>query len=73
MKKLLSHFGDSRTEESQSAVLDLLEKVTRLNKQLELKENQARRPEMNTEDQVFQATNSLALKVLPMPCFVFLL
>lgn len=53
VKKLLSHFGDSRTEESQSAVLDLLEKVTRLNKQLELKESQARRPEMNTEDQVW--------------------
>ncbi|XP_055040229.2 EF-hand and coiled-coil domain-containing protein 1 [Misgurnus anguillicaudatus] len=52
VKKLLSHFGDSKTEESQSAVLDLLEKVTRLNKQLELKESQARRPEMNTEDQM---------------------
>lgn len=55
VKKLLSHFGESRTEESQSAVLDLLEKVTRLNKQLELKESQARRPEMNTEDQMRDA------------------
>ncbi|KAI7795161.1 EF-hand and coiled-coil domain-containing protein 1 [Triplophysa rosa] len=55
VKKLLSHFGDSRTEESQSAVLDLLEKVTRLNKQLELKESQARRPEINTEDQMRDA------------------
>ncbi|XP_051531212.1 EF-hand and coiled-coil domain-containing protein 1-like [Myxocyprinus asiaticus] len=49
VKKLLSHFGDSRTEESQTAVLELLEKVTRLNKQLELKESQARRTEMNTD------------------------
>ncbi|XP_002663835.4 EF-hand and coiled-coil domain-containing protein 1 [Danio rerio] len=49
VKKLLSHFGDSRTEESQTAVLELLEKVTRLNKQLELKESQARRAEMDTD------------------------
>ncbi|KAG1949665.1 EF-hand and coiled-coil domain-containing protein [Pimephales promelas] len=49
VKKLLSHFGDSRTEESQTAVLELLERVTRLNKQLELKESQARRVEMDTD------------------------
>ncbi|XP_067287196.1 EF-hand and coiled-coil domain-containing protein 1 isoform X2 [Pseudorasbora parva] len=49
VKKLLSHFGDSRTEESQTAVLELLERVTRLNKQLELKESQARRAEMDTD------------------------
>ncbi|XP_051957986.1 EF-hand and coiled-coil domain-containing protein 1 isoform X2 [Xyrauchen texanus] len=49
VKKLLSHFGDSHTEESQTAVLELLEKVTRLNKQLELKESHARRAEMNTD------------------------
>ncbi|KAL0181098.1 hypothetical protein M9458_023504, partial [Cirrhinus mrigala] len=49
VKKLLSHFGDSRTEESQTAVLELLERVIRLNKQLELKENQAKRAEMGTD------------------------
>ncbi|TRY91515.1 hypothetical protein DNTS_029481 [Danionella cerebrum] len=48
VKKLLSHLGESRTEESQTAVLELLEKVTRLNKQLELKESQARRPKMDS-------------------------
>lgn len=40
-KKLMSNFGSSRSEESCSAVLELLEKVTRLHKQLELKESQA--------------------------------
>ncbi|XP_042590001.1 EF-hand and coiled-coil domain-containing protein 1 isoform X1 [Cyprinus carpio] len=49
VKKLLSHFGDSRTEESQTAVLELLERVIRLNKQLELKESQAKRAEMDTD------------------------
>ncbi|XP_030634549.1 EF-hand and coiled-coil domain-containing protein 1 [Chanos chanos] len=49
VKKLLSHFGDSSAEESQSAILELLEKVTRLNKQLELKESQARKAEMDMD------------------------
>lgn len=49
VKKLLSHFSDSRTEESQTAVLELLERVIRLNKQLELKESQAKRAEMDTD------------------------
>ncbi|XP_074526553.1 EF-hand and coiled-coil domain-containing protein 1 [Halichoeres trimaculatus] len=40
-KKLLSNFGSSRSEESCSAVVELLERVTRLHKQLELKESQA--------------------------------
>ncbi|XP_062254271.1 EF-hand and coiled-coil domain-containing protein 1 [Platichthys flesus] len=40
-KKLLSNFGRSRSEESCSAVLELLERVTRLHKQLEQKESQA--------------------------------
>ncbi|XP_029907775.1 EF-hand and coiled-coil domain-containing protein 1 [Myripristis murdjan] len=40
-KKLMSNFGSSRSEESRSAVMELLERVTRLNKQLELKESQA--------------------------------
>lgn len=37
----MSSFGSSRSEESCSAVLELLERVTRLHKQLELKESQA--------------------------------
>ncbi|XP_026162082.1 EF-hand and coiled-coil domain-containing protein 1 isoform X2 [Mastacembelus armatus] len=40
-KKLMSKFGSSRSEESCSAVVELLERVTRLHKQLELKESQA--------------------------------
>ncbi|XP_028854078.1 EF-hand and coiled-coil domain-containing protein 1 isoform X2 [Denticeps clupeoides] len=49
VKRLLSHFGDARSEESHSAVLELLEKVTRLNKQLELREGQARKAEMDMD------------------------
>ncbi|XP_010777162.1 EF-hand and coiled-coil domain-containing protein 1 [Notothenia coriiceps] len=41
LKKLMSHYGSSRSEESCSAVLELLERVTRLNKHLELKEGRA--------------------------------
>ncbi|XP_028262473.1 EF-hand and coiled-coil domain-containing protein 1 isoform X2 [Parambassis ranga] len=41
-KKLMSNFGSSRSEESCSAVLELLERVTRLHKQLEQKERQAK-------------------------------
>lgn len=40
-KRLMSNFGSSRSEESCSAVLELLERVTRLHKQLQLKERQA--------------------------------
>ncbi|KAG7229690.1 hypothetical protein INR49_012737 [Caranx melampygus] len=40
-KKLMSNFGSSRSEESCSAVVELLERVTKLHKQLELKESQA--------------------------------
>lgn len=40
-KRLMSNFGSSRSEETCSAVLELLERVTRLHKQLELKERQA--------------------------------
>ncbi|XP_035858189.1 EF-hand and coiled-coil domain-containing protein 1 isoform X2 [Sander lucioperca] len=41
LKKLMSNYGSSRSEESCSAVVELLERVTRLHKQLELKESQA--------------------------------
>ncbi|XP_071349876.1 EF-hand and coiled-coil domain-containing protein 1 isoform X2 [Trachinotus anak] len=40
-KKLMSNFGSSRSKESCSAVMELLERVTRLHKQLELKQSQA--------------------------------
>ncbi|KAK5873096.1 hypothetical protein PBY51_013740 [Eleginops maclovinus] len=40
-KKLMLNYGSSRSEESCSAVLELLERVTRLHKQLELKESRA--------------------------------
>ncbi|MBN3325337.1 EFCC1 protein, partial [Atractosteus spatula] len=49
VKKLLSHFGGSKNEESRSAVVELLEKVTKLTKQLELKESQAKKMEMDME------------------------
>lgn len=39
-KKLMSNFGSLRSEESCSAVVELLERVTRLQKELELKESQ---------------------------------
>ncbi|XP_029286567.1 EF-hand and coiled-coil domain-containing protein 1 [Cottoperca gobio] len=40
-KKLMCNYGSSRSEESCSAVVELLERVTRLHKQLELKESRA--------------------------------
>ncbi|XP_068598930.1 EF-hand and coiled-coil domain-containing protein 1 [Brachionichthys hirsutus] len=40
-KKLVCNFGSLRSEESCSAVVELLERVTRLHKQLELKERRA--------------------------------
>lgn len=36
----MSNFGSSRSEESCSAVVELLERVTRLHKELELREGQ---------------------------------
>ncbi|XP_054473381.1 EF-hand and coiled-coil domain-containing protein 1 [Anoplopoma fimbria] len=45
-KKLMSNYGSLKSEESCSAVVELLERVTRLHKQLELKESQA---EMDTD------------------------
>uniref|UniRef100_A0A3Q3J155 EF-hand domain-containing protein n=1 Tax=Monopterus albus TaxID=43700 RepID=A0A3Q3J155_MONAL len=52
-KKLISNFGSSRSEESCSAVLELLERVTRLHKQLELKETQAE-IDMDQKDSLVQ-------------------
>ncbi|XP_056130286.1 EF-hand and coiled-coil domain-containing protein 1 isoform X2 [Lampris incognitus] len=40
-KKLMSTTGNSRSEDNHHGVVELLEKVTRLNKQLELRETQA--------------------------------
>lgn len=39
-KRLMSNFGSLRSEESCGAVVELLERVTRLQKELELKESQ---------------------------------
>ncbi|KAK3536299.1 hypothetical protein QTP86_001396 [Hemibagrus guttatus] len=49
LKKLLSHWGESWAEESHTAVLQLLERVTRLHKQLELRESQVWRAETDPE------------------------
>ncbi|KAL7842996.1 hypothetical protein AOLI_G00245080 [Acnodon oligacanthus] len=49
LKRLLSHCGESRAEESYTAVLELLDRVTRLHKQLELRESQARRDHPDPE------------------------
>ncbi|MED6252416.1 hypothetical protein ATANTOWER_011462 [Ataeniobius toweri] len=49
MKKLTFNLGSLRSEESHSAVVELLERVTRLHKELELKESQA---EMNMDQNV---------------------
>ncbi|KAK2821384.1 hypothetical protein Q7C36_020727 [Tachysurus vachellii] len=55
LKKLLSHWGESWAEESHTAVLQLLERVSRLHKQLELRESQVWRSETDPE----QITDSL--------------
>ncbi|KAI4875083.1 hypothetical protein NFI96_033377 [Prochilodus magdalenae] len=49
LKRLLSHCGESRAEESYTAVLELLDRVTRLHKQLELRESQARKDHPDPE------------------------
>ncbi|XP_072522038.1 EF-hand and coiled-coil domain-containing protein 1 [Salminus brasiliensis] len=49
LKRLLSHCGESRAEESYTAVLELLDRVTRLHKQLELRESQAMRDQPDPE------------------------
>lgn len=53
-KKLMSNFGSSRSEESCSAVVELLERVTRLHKQLELKESQAEMDMDQMKDSLIQ-------------------
>ncbi|KAL4655866.1 EF-hand and coiled-coil domain-containing protein 1 isoform X1 [Arapaima gigas] len=59
LKRLLSHFGGSRSEESHSAVMQLLEKVTKLSRQLELKESQAHKAQMDMD----QMKDSLLLEL----------
>ncbi|KAI5614514.1 EF-hand and coiled-coil domain-containing protein 1 [Silurus asotus] len=49
LKKLLSHWGESWAEESHTAVLQLLERVTRLHKQLEMRESQGWKSETDSE------------------------
>ncbi|XP_007573403.1 EF-hand and coiled-coil domain-containing protein 1-like [Poecilia formosa] len=46
LEKLMFRFGSSRSEECHSAVMELLERVTRLHKELKLKESRA---EMNMD------------------------
>ncbi|XP_008299826.1 EF-hand and coiled-coil domain-containing protein 1 [Stegastes partitus] len=53
-KKLMSNFGSSRSEESCSAVVELLERVTRLHKQLELKESKAEMDMDQMKDSLMQ-------------------
>ncbi|XP_014833079.1 PREDICTED: EF-hand and coiled-coil domain-containing protein 1 [Poecilia mexicana] len=55
LEKLMFCFGSSRSEECHSAVMELLERVTRLHKELKLKESRA---EMNM-DQVHTASHDL--------------
>ncbi|KAK5620036.1 hypothetical protein CRENBAI_003007 [Crenichthys baileyi] len=59
MKKLTFNLGSLRSEESHSAVVELLERVTRLHKELELKESQA---EMNMDQMKDSLTQELQQK-----------
>ncbi|XP_019907989.3 EF-hand and coiled-coil domain-containing protein 1 isoform X2 [Esox lucius] len=77
VKTLLSHFGGSRrseesrrgggeeerSEERRSAVIELIEEVTRLNKQLEQKENQARQAQLNMDQMKDSLVQELQQKV----------
>ena len=67
-KKLMSRFGSSRSEESRSAVVELLERVTRLNKQLELKESQAGIDMDQVVTRQGPPPNQSSVTVLSMPC-----
>lgn len=55
LEKLMFSFGSSRSEECHGAVVELLERVTRLHKELKLKESRA---EMNM-DQVHTTSHDL--------------
>ncbi|KAK9528491.1 hypothetical protein VZT92_012645 [Zoarces viviparus] len=59
-KKLMSSYGSSRSEESCSAVLELLERVTRLHKQLELKESHAEMDMDQVKDSLVQELHQKA-------------
>ncbi|XP_031731269.1 EF-hand and coiled-coil domain-containing protein 1 [Anarrhichthys ocellatus] len=59
-KKLMSSYGSSRSEESCSAVLELLERVTRLHKQLELKESHAEMDMDQMKDSLVQELHQKA-------------
>ncbi|XP_012737944.2 EF-hand and coiled-coil domain-containing protein 1 isoform X1 [Fundulus heteroclitus] len=53
-KKLMINFGSLKCEESHSAVVELLERVTRLHKELELKESQAEMDMDQVKDSLMQ-------------------
>ncbi|XP_078065810.1 EF-hand and coiled-coil domain-containing protein 1 [Mustelus asterias] len=49
IRKLLSEFGNMRSDESNSAILELVEKVAKLKEQLELKEYKTQQMETNMD------------------------
>ncbi|GCC41028.1 hypothetical protein chiPu_0025370, partial [Chiloscyllium punctatum] len=49
IKKLLSEFGNIRSDESNSAILELVEKVAKLKEQLELKEYKTQQMETSMD------------------------
>ncbi|XP_068567970.1 EF-hand and coiled-coil domain-containing protein 1 [Cebidichthys violaceus] len=59
-KKLMSSYGSSRSEESCGAVLELLERVTGLHKQLELKESHAEMDMDQMKDSLVQELHQKA-------------
>eukprot|EP00066_Takifugu_rubripes_P026007 XP_011615273.1 PREDICTED: EF-hand and coiled-coil domain-containing protein 1-like [Takifugu rubripes] len=61
-KKLMSNFGSLRSEESCSAVVELLERVTRLQKELELRESQEELDVEQMKDSLVQELQQKAEK-----------
>lgn len=68
-KKLMSNFGSSRSEESCSAVVELLERVTKLHKQLELKESQAEIDMDQVQNHCRRPSHQGGLLQYPPPCY----
>lgn len=64
-KKLMSNFGSSRSEESCSAVVELLERVTRLHKELELREGQEEVDQVQTTTDLTSHQGGLLECALP--------
>lgn len=64
-KKLMSNFGSSRSEESCSAVVELLERVTRLHKELESREGQEEVDQVQTTTDLTSHQGGLLECALP--------